>query len=154
MPDSKREAALKALVGALSDMALLETLQTLTGPVVLRNAVTPEEIPAEGLVIVRDGTVAELEAYLGNPPTQLYAHTAELECVVQAGTARRRDAALDELLGRIDQTLTLRKDLWGTVDVAYVDQIEVLTDAIEGAPAIKAARVSVIMEYTATSPLA
>ncbi len=60
MPASKAEQVLGAV------KALLETVP---GAVVERNSVLPENVPAGGLIIVRDGDPGELEQALGGLPT-------------------------------------------------------------------------------------
>ena len=67
---SKRETILAALHARL---------QTLATPV-LRGDVLPERIPANGLIILRDGKPGEPEVTL-SPVTYFYEHRAELASV-------------------------------------------------------------------------
>ena len=86
MPTS-RETILAALQARLS--ALPAT--------VLRGEVLPERVPAEGLMILRDGEPGEPEVTL-SPPRYHYQHRAEIEAVVQGAA---RDAAFDTLIASI-----------------------------------------------------
>lgn len=67
-----REAILTAL------HARLETLPVIA----LRGAVLPERMPAEGLLILRDGEPGEPKVTL-SPLRYHYRHCAEIETVVQ-----------------------------------------------------------------------
>ncbi|WP_068305959.1 acyl-CoA transferase [Pararhodobacter sp. CCB-MM2] len=96
-----------------------ETIRT-----ALRGDVLPERVPAEGLLILRDGEPGEPKVTL-SPLRYHYQHRAEIEAVVQ-GTVR--DAA-DRTLGR-------------------------LCDWVEGAASLKAAVIPVILHYTTADPLA
>ncbi len=59
----------------------------------LRGEVLPERVPAEGLLILRDGEPGEPEVTL-SPLCYHYQHRAEIEAVVQGVD---RDAAFDTL---------------------------------------------------------
>ena len=65
--------------------ALHSLLQTQPAPV-LRGEVLPERVPAAGLLILRDGDPGEPAVTL-SPLRYHYQHRAEIEAVVQAGTA-------------------------------------------------------------------
>ena len=62
---------------------LFETLQTISGPRVLRNEALPEKVPAGGLLILRDGDTGEPETIL-SPLSYYWQHLASLEVFVQA----------------------------------------------------------------------
>ena len=70
----------------------------------LRGEVLPERVPAEGLLILRDGEPGEPEVTL-SPLRYHYQHRAEIEAVVQ-GTDR--DAAFDTLTASIGAALAGR----------------------------------------------
>jgi hypothetical protein len=59
----------------------------------LRGEVLPERVPAEGLLILRDGEPGEPEVTL-SPLAYHYQHPAEIEAVVQGAD---RDATFDTL---------------------------------------------------------
>lgn len=54
---------------------------------IIRNAERPAEVPAEGLVILRDGSVVEAEALL-SPLQYLITHDAELWIATEAQATR------------------------------------------------------------------
>lgn len=143
MADSAREAALKAL---------LSLLQGLTGPKVLRNEPEVQTIPAGGLVVLRDGEPGEPEVLL-SPASYAYEHRAEIVVQVSGGSAAGRDAALDALLQAIGAAIAADQTLSGAVDMATPGGPELVDEAVEGAPAIKAALVPVFLEYVSATPL-
>ncbi len=141
---SKREQALQGLFLCLKD-----NLQTAN---VLRNEPLPVKILTTGLVIVRDGDVGEPEVTL-SPTRYHYQHRAEIEALVQQADQLTRDQALDTLLQEIGQVLELNPTLDGAVNYLHIGSPEVLEETVEGAPTIKAAVVSIYLEYTTLNPL-
>ena len=124
----------------------------MSGVAVLRNEPLPTKISASGLLILRDGDAGEPEITL-SPTRYHYAHVAELEVLVQKPKPDERDAALDELLVALGNTLSADRALSGAVDYMSIGSPEFLTEAVEGAPAIKAAVVPITLEYTTLNPL-
>ncbi|MBB65521.1 MAG: acyl-CoA transferase [Waddliaceae bacterium] len=141
---SKREQALAGLFLCLQN--------EMSGVAVLRNEPLPTKISASGLLILRDGDAGEPEITL-SPTRYHYAHVAELEVLVQKPKPDERDAALDELLVALGNTLSADRALSGAVDYMSIGSPEFLTEAVEGAPAIKAAVVPITLEYTTLNPL-
>ena len=141
---SKREQALAGLFLCLKD--------TVTGLSVLRNEPLPTKVPAEGLLILRDGDPGEPEVTL-SPTRYHYQHRAEIEALVQHGDQAQRDAALDALLGTLAQALDVQTNLGGLVDYLHIETPDFLSETVEGAPTIKAAVVPVILEYSTSNPL-
>ena len=139
---SKRELVLAALHARL---------QTLSAPV-LRGEVLPERIPATGLIILRDGKPGEPEVTL-SPLTYFYEHRAELEVVIQAGNGRDRDARFDALLGSIGIQLAADRTLGGLCDWLNAEAPEPVDLPIEGAAALKAAVIIVVLHYASPDPL-
>ena len=137
---SKREAILAALQARL---------QTLATPV-LRGDVLPERIPPTGLIILRDGKPGEPEVTL-SPLTYFYEHRAELEVVIQAGTGR--DALFDALTASIGAALASDRTLGGLCDWVEAEAPEPVDLPIEGAAALKAAVIIVVLHYATTDPL-
>ena len=137
---SKREAILAAL---------RVRLQTLAAPV-LRGDVLPERIPATGLIILRDGKPGDPEVTL-SPLTYFYEHRAELEVVIQAGTGR--DALLDALTADIGAALAADRTLGGLCDWIEAEAPEPIDLPIEGAAALKAAVITVVLHYSTPDPL-
>ena len=130
--------------------ALFTRLQTLAVPV-LRGHVLPERIPATGLIILRDGKPGEPEVTL-SPLTYFYEHRAELEVVIQAGAGR--DALFDALTASIGAALATDRTLGGLCDWVEAEAPEPVDLPIEGAAALKAAVITVVLHYATQDPLA
>lgn len=129
--------------------ALHARLQSLPATV-LRGAVLPERIPASGLIILRDGKPGEPEVTL-SPLTYFYEHRAELEVVIQAGTGR--DALFDTLTADIGTALAADRTLNGLCDWVEAEAPEPVDLPIEGAAALKAAVITVVLHYATPDPL-
>ena len=136
-----RETVLAAL------HARLQTLAALT----LRDEVLPERIPTAGLIILRDGQPGEPEVTL-SPMRYHFQHRAELEVVIQAGTGRA--SAFDTLIAAIGMALEADRTLGGLCDWVEPEAPASVDLPIEGAAALKAAIVTVVLHYTTNGPLA
>lgn len=130
--------------------ALYARLQPLAAPA-LRDEVLPERIPTAGLIILRDGQPGEPEVTL-SPLRYHYQHRAELEVVVQAGTGRA--SAFDDLIAAIGAALEADRTLGGLCDWIEPEAPASVDLPIEGAAALKAAVITVVLHYTTTGPLA
>lgn len=131
---------------------VLQALQTalFTGGVpVLRGEVLPERVPAEGLVILRDGDPGEPEVSL-SPATYYYQHRAELE-VVTSGPMR--DTVFDGLVQRIGAALAGDRTLGGTCDLAVGEAPRPIDLAVDGGAPLKAATITVVLHYLTSDPL-
>jgi hypothetical protein len=129
--------------------SLFARLQPLT-TLVLRDEVLPERIPTAGLIILRDGQPGEPEVTL-SPLRYHYQHRAELEVVVQAGTGRAD--AFDTLIAAIGTALDADRSLGGLCDWIEPEAPASVDLPIEGAAALKAAVITVVLHYTTASPL-
>ena len=138
---STRETILTAVYARLS--ALPATA--------LRGDVLPERVPAAGLLILRDGEPGEPEVTL-SPLRYHYQHSAELEVIVQAGTGRA--SAFDSLIAAIGTALEADRTLGGLCDWVEPEAPASVDLPIEGAAALKAAVITVVLHYTTTGPLA
>lgn len=118
---------------------------------VLRDEVLPERIPTAGLIILRDGQPGEPEVTL-SPLRYHYQHRAELEIVVQAGTGRA--SAFDTLIAAIGTAVEADRTLGGLCDWVEPEAPASVDLPIEGAAALKAAVITVVLHYTTTGPLA
>ena len=130
--------------------ALHARLQPLDA-LILRDEVLPGRIPASGLIILRDGQPGEPEVTL-SPLRYHYQHRAELEVVVQVGTGRV--SVFDELIAAIGTALEADRTLGGLCDWAEPEAPASVDLPIEGAAALKAAVITVVLHYTTTGPLA
>ena len=136
-----RETILAALHARLQPLAALT----------LRDEVLPERIPAAGLIILRDGQPGEPEVTM-SPLRYHYQHRAELEGVVQVSTGRA--SAFDTLIAAIGAALEADRKLGGLCDWVEPETPASVDLPIEGAAALKAAIVTVVLHYTTTGPLA
>lgn len=136
-----RETVLAAL------HARLQALAALT----LRDEVLPERIPAAGLIILRDGQPGEPEVTL-SPLLYHYQHRVELEVVLQAGTGRT--SAFDTLVAAIGMALETDRTLGCLCDWVEPEAPASVDLPVEGAAALKAALITVVLHYTTTGPLA
>ncbi len=129
--------------------ALHARLQTLAATV-LRDEVLPERIPPSGLIILRDGQPGEPEVTL-SPLRYHYQHRAELEVVVQA--ANGRAAAFDSLIAAIGTALETDRTLGGLCDWVEPEAPAAVDLPVQGASALKAAMLQVILHYSTADPL-
>jgi hypothetical protein len=139
MPTS-RETILTAL------HALLQTLPSTA----LRGEVLPERVPAAGLLILRDGEPGDPEVTL-SPLRYHYQHRAEIEAVVQGAA---RDAAFDTLIASIGAALTADRTLGGFCDWVEAEAPRPVDLPVEGAAALKAAVITVVLHYSTADPFA
>jgi len=116
----------------------------------LRGEVLPERIPAEGLLILRDGEPGGPEVTL-SPLAYHYQHRAEIEAVVQGAD---RDAAFDALTASIGTALAADRTLGGLCDWVEAEAPRPVDLAVEGAASLKAAVITVVLYYTTADPLA
>ena len=116
----------------------------------LRDEVLPERIPTAGLIILRDGQPGEPEVTL-SPLRYHYQHRSELEVVVQAGTGRA--SAFDDLIVAIGAALEADRTLGGLCDWVEPEAPASVDLPVEGAAALKAAVITVVLHYSTTGPL-
>ena len=138
---TSRETVLAALHARLQPLAALS----------LRDDVLPERIPATGLIILRDGQPGEPEVTL-SPLRYHYQHRAELEVVVQAGTGRA--SPFDSLIAAIGAALESDRTLGGLCDWVEPEAPASVDQPVEGAAALKAAVITVVLHYSTANPLA
>ncbi|WP_323037714.1 acyl-CoA transferase [Pararhodobacter sp.] len=132
-------------------LAALHARLQLIAALTLRDEVLPERIPAAGLIILRDGQPGEPEVTL-SPLRYHYQHRAEIEVVVQAGTGRT--STFDDLIASIGAALEADRTLSGLCDWVEPEAPASVDLPIEGAAALKAAIITIVLHYTTTGPLA
>lgn len=142
---SKSDQVLSALFTALK--------AGLTGVTVVRNEAVPLEIPAAGLVILRDGEPGEPE-FIHSPPTWFYEHRAEAEVYVDLATAALRDAKFDTIKTGIATVLSNNRTLGGLVDYAVGENPSPVELSHEGIPGVKAGVIFIVLPYDTSDPLA
>lgn len=136
---SPRETILTALFARLS--ALPTTA--------LRGDVLPERVPTAGLLILRDGEPSDPEMTL-SPLRYHYQHRAEIEAVVQGA---ERDAAFDALCAGVGLMIAADRTLGGLCDWVEAEAPRSVDLPVEGAAALKAAVISIILHYSTGDPL-
>lgn len=129
--------------------ALLVRLSTLPATA-LRGEVLPERVPANGLLILRDGQPGDPDVTL-SPLRYHFQHRAELEVILQA--VADRDARFAALLGQIASALAADRTLGGLCDWVEAAAPEPVDLAVEGAASLKAAVVPIILHYSLADPL-
>ena len=133
--------------------ALHIALQNHLTATVRRNEALPERIPGEGLVILRDGDPGEPDITL-NPRTEFYSHRVELELFLTQPTAGGGEALLDALVANVHAALAADPSLGGLAENLVVTAPETGVLAVEGAAPILTARLTVIVDYLVSDPLA
>jgi hypothetical protein len=136
-----REAILSAL------HAVLQTQPAL----VLRSEILPERVPSAGLLILRDGDPGEPAVTLSSLRYH-YQHRAEIEAVVQSGSGR--DAAFDALASGVGTVLASDRTLGGLCDWVEAEAPRPVDLAVDGAAALKAAVIPIVLHYSTSDPLA
>jgi len=141
---STRETVLAALHARL--VAGLAASPTVT---VLRSEPLPVTIPANGLVILRDGVPGDPEATL-SPLRWHYEHRAEVEVMAQVDD---RADVFDAICVRIGAALAADRTLGGLCDWAEPEAPQPSDLPVDGAETIKAAVIAVVLHYSTADPL-
>lgn len=115
----------------------------------LRGDVLPERIPAEGLLILRDGEPGDPEITL-SPLRYHYQHRAEIEAVVQGPD---RDADFDTLTASIGAALTEDRTLGGLCDWVEAEALQPVDLPVDGGTSLKAALITIVLQYSTQDPL-
>ncbi|PKP68829.1 MAG: acyl-CoA transferase [Alphaproteobacteria bacterium HGW-Alphaproteobacteria-5] len=115
----------------------------------VRGEVLPERVPAEGLLILRDGEPGEPDVTL-SPLLYHYQHRAEIEAVVQGAD---RDGTFDALCASIGTTLAGDRTLGGLCDWVEAEAPRPVDLPVEGAASLKVAVIPVVLHYTTADPL-
>jgi hypothetical protein len=131
--------------------ALADLLRTIPHVPVLRGEVLPERIPPSGLMILRDGNPGEPGVTL-SPLTYHYQHRAELEVIVQSSTTR--DTFFDGIAAQISAVISADRTLRGLCDWVEAEAPEPVDLPVDGAAAIKAGIVPIILHYATSDALA
>lgn len=115
----------------------------------LRGDVLPERVPTAGLLILRDGEPSDPEVTL-SPLRYHYQHRAEIEAVVQGA---ERDAAFDALCASVGAIIAADRTLGGLCDWVEAEAPRPVDLPVEGAAALKAAVITIILHYCTGDPL-
>ena len=134
-------------------ISLVDRLLQLPGIGVERNTALPERIPGGGLVVVRDGDPGEPEQALGGFAPVYYRHAVELEIYAESGDQAIRDQTFDDLTTAIGTALDADPTLGGLVFGMSYGRPQIVTEAVEGGPAIKTGTITLVLDYETPSPL-
>ena len=118
----------------------------------LREVVLPERLPAGGFVILRDGDPGTPEVTL-SPLAYHHEHRAEIGVIVQGKTPAVRATTFDSLAQAIGAALTVDRTLGGLCNWTEAQAPQPVDLPVEGAAALKAAIIPVILTYTTSDPL-
>ena len=130
-----------------------ERLQASLTATARRNEALPERMPDAGLIIMRDGDPGEPDVTL-NPRTAFYSHRVELELFVTQPTAGGGEALLDALVADVHAALAPDPSLAGLAENLVVTAPETGVLAVEGAAPVLTARLTVVVDYLVSDPLA
>ena len=130
--------------------ALFQVIAAIPGISAERNTELPTEVPAGGLIILRDGEPGEPEVHM-SPLSYGYEHVAEAELFVQGGDV---DASFDALKIALGLAIATDRTLGGLCD--WVEAAAPSTEnlAFAGADGLKAAIVPIRLTYWTSDPLA
>ena len=131
--------------------ALLARLETVPTATVKREAPLPETVPADGLIILRDGDPGDPEVLL-SPLSYLWEHQTEIEIILQRGQDDD-SAALDTLLMAVGTALAADRSLGGLAEWLDWGAPKTSGLAIDGAAALRGATVPVTIHYGSSDPL-
>jgi hypothetical protein len=130
----------------------LKTLETSLIKVV-RNPDKAMKVLEKGAIItLQDGESGEPEMLL-SPLTYIYEHIATIELVVNTAYAQSQGTTLDDLLMIIENLILADRTLGGLAEWVEARAPEFIQEAVEGAPAMRAANVNVMMRFHTASPL-
>lgn len=132
MADTAMETALAALAAALT---------AATTVAVIRNADRPEEVPAAGLVVLRDGAQADIEESF-SPLRYHIQHAAEV--VVLAPD----EAVRDTVLAALSAALVADRTLAGAVEWLDLQPVSLDMADFDGAEGCRGALLPVTLHYT------
>lgn len=118
-----------------------------------RNASVPEKIPADGLVILRDGNPGLPDEALGGFGNAYYEHEVEIEIYVADGAQNSRDSLFDTIITQIGAALETDPDLGGLIFGMSYARPDVTVEIIPGSHAIKSGVLTLILDYETPTAL-
>ena len=133
--------------------ALQDCLGTSLTATVRRNEALPERVPEAGLAILRDGDPGEPDITL-NPRSAFYSHRVELELFVTQPTTGGGETLLDALIADVHAALDPDPSLGRLAENLVVTAPETGVLAVEGGAPVLTARLTVIVDYLVSDPLA
>lgn len=141
---STREAAVSALFDTLA--------RSIPGSIVEREVDFPEVVGEGGHIVVRDGDVGEPDVTLGIK-SYWWRHRVDVEVYTIETATLTRMQTCDDLLRAVDSALDADRTIGGAVSYAdwQVSQIEDVSE--DGAQTVRAALVTVTLQYQTQTPM-
>ncbi|WP_085440252.1 hypothetical protein [Magnetofaba australis] len=133
--------------------ALHSLLKAIPSATVLRNAALPTRIPADGLIILRDGDPGEPDLSLGGVGGCYYQHQVEIEIIVQHGDAAQRQSRFDELLLAVAEALDADSTLGGLIYGMTYGRPAIQLEHEEGAAPLLGGIIELTLDYETSSPI-
>lgn len=133
--------------GEIALAALFAALPTPSGGAKWRNRAAPAELPAGGMLILRDGDRGEPIDEMINPPSAVYRHEARLEIHAAGIDDAVRTAKIDDLAQAVRAALAADRTLGGTVDWAELRRGAPRDETETGASPVRIEDASAILEY-------
>jgi hypothetical protein len=121
----------------------------LRAALILQVEVLPERIPPAGVVILRDGQPAGLDVTM-SPLRDHDQHRTEIGVIVQATNGRA--TASDPLIVNIGAAVEADRTFGGLCNTAVPEAPAMVDMPIEGAAALNAAVITVVLQHSATGP--
>lgn len=118
-----------------------------------RNASVPEKIPAEGLVVLRDGNPGLPDEALDGFDNAYYEHEVEIEIYVADGAQNTRDGLFDDIVSAIGAALESDPDLGGLIFGMSYARPDVAVEIVPGSHAIKSGVLTLTLDYETPTPL-
>lgn len=133
--------------------ALLSVVgDAVTGATVLRNSAAEDvEVPATGLIVVRDGDVGAPEVTMGLKSWS-WQHQAEIEVSAFDDDDEDRAETLDDMVAAIAAAVMADPSLGGAVSYADLQGPVITHEAVEGGVSLGRAMIPAILYYTSSSP--
>ena len=130
----------------------LKTLET-ESIKVFRNLDKSQKVPDGGaLIVLRDGQSNDPEVLL-SPLTYIYEQQSTVEVIINTAFAEQQETSLDELLMIIGNLVEYDRTMGGLAEWAEPSAPDFQQEAIEGAPAIRMATVTILFRFATASPL-
>lgn len=127
--------------------ALFAALPTPSGGAKHRNPSPTIDLPAGGLLVLRDGSRGDpIEEYL-NPPTAIYRHAAALEMHFAQTDDAARSAGLAAIAEAVKTAIAGDRTLGDLVDYVEFQRGTVRDETEDGAAPIRVEDAALILEY-------
>lgn len=145
MADSKPKLILEDMAGRLSD------IEGAVGVGI--NDPLPEQVPADGLINLREGKIESTEETLGGFDSAYVIQHFSVEVYVSAGDNDEREAKYDAAVKEIGMRLYADRTLGGLCFWLFAERGEPVSQDIPGAASVKAGTLDITVHYETQNPL-